>query len=140
MRFLAAGLALLAACTTMQNDVRHRILHSGDQVQRPGPRRQATLVTTAEAYRRSWSSIVGSGEPPAVDFDRESVLFLVSEQKPTGGYEIVLNKVAQESETLVIDAAVKNPPEGSMNIQVLTTPFIVVAVEKRDVTRVQWAE
>lgn len=140
MRFLAAGMILLATCTTMKNELGHRLLHSGDQVQRPGARRQAVLVATAEAYRKSWSSIVGDGEPPAVDFSRESVLFLVSEQKPTGGYAIVLNKVAQEGDALVVDAGVNDPPEGSMNIQVLTTPFIVVAVEKREVTRVHWAE
>ena len=139
MRFLAAAL-LLAACTTMPNDLRHRVLHSGDQAQRPGARRYATLVTTEQSYRRTWSAIVGPGEPPAADFTREGVLFLVSDQKPTGGYAIAINKVAQEGETLLVDAVVQDPPRGSMNIQVLTTPFVVIAVEKRDVTRVHWPE
>ena len=118
--------------------LQYRLVASGSQTTRPvGPRH--ILVTTAAEYERQWAALIGSGSvAPPIDFAHESVVFLLGGQKPTGGFTVVPRKVSIEGNTLVIDATVASPPEGSMNIQVLTSPWSVLALEKKGATTSRW--
>ena len=104
------------------------------------PQRQAVVANTDSQYRRLWTSIGAEGEPAAIDFSRESVVFLLSEQKPTGGYTLEVRKIVREGPTLVVDAKVNAPPADAMTIQALTRPYAIVAVPKEDVSDVRWVE
>ena len=150
MRFAAALIILLGtACNSAQSSTpaesnvadtsSHRILQTGQYGQGRAAR-QAVVATTDAQYRRLWTTVGAEGEAPAIDFDRESVVFLVSDQKPTGGYTLDVRKIAREGLTLVVDAPVNAPPAGAMTIQVLTRPYAIVAVPKQDVTEVRWLE
>ena len=118
--------------------LQYRLVASGSQMTGPaGPRH--LLITTAAEYETQWATLIGSGSAaPAIDFRRESVVFLLGGQKRTGGYTVVPRKVSIDGNTLVIDATVASPPEGSMSIQVLTSPWSVLAVEKSGATTSRW--
>ena len=146
MRFAAALMMFLAtACNSAQSKVPvadsapHRILQTG-QYGQGRPARQAIVATTDAQYRRLWTQVGAEGEPPAIDFGRELVVFLVADQKPTGGYTLEVRTIAREGSTLVVDAPVHSPPEDAMTIQVLTRPYAIVAVPKQEVSDVRWIE
>jgi len=99
---------------------------------------QAVAASDEAAYRRLWPATIGGGEPPAVDFATESVVFLLAGSKPTGGWSVVPRGAAVESGTLVIDAAIQGPPPGAIVTQAFTSPYAVVAVKTKAFTDVRW--
>jgi len=144
MRFSSVLLILFVGCNSAQTpsepvSLKHRTLASGGSPGAAGTR-QLTLAATPDAYQSLWSAIVGAGDPPPIDFSRETALFIVAGRRPTGGYAIAVKRLEREGDTLVVDAPVTAPPSGSMNIQVLTSPFAVVAIEKSGVTRTRWID
>jgi len=85
----------------------------------------------AETYRSRWESLVGNGEPPAVDFATESAVFLFGGQRSTGGYKYEVRGVRIEGDTLVVDGGVTGPPRGGIVTMALTSPYAVIAVDSR---------
>lgn len=98
----------------------------------------ATLALDAKTYAARWQNLVGRGEAPAIDFAKEAAVFLLAGSKPTGGYSIDVRGAKVEGETLVIDAAVKSPPPDAIVTQAFTSPYVVIAVDQRDVKDVRW--
>lgn len=135
---VAASLACHSAGAKSEDGLKFRTLTSGSQSRHDRPGQQVILAPTADSYARLWSSLVGEGNAPAVNFEREAVLFIMAGQRPTGGYSIAVKNIAQEGDTLIVDAPVNAPPADSMVIQVLTSPFAVVAIDRVDVGRVHW--
>jgi hypothetical protein len=115
-----------------------RVIHSGANARYQGSPRNITYVPFADAYQRLWAEMVGSEPAPAVDFEREGVLFLIAGQRPTGGFKIDVRGVTFDGDVLLVDAAVTPPPADSMVTQALTSPFAVIAIDKIDAKRVQW--
>ncbi len=144
MRFLTLALAFatLVSChsagVSSEDGLRFRTLKSGSQARHDAPGRQIILAPTAESYAGLWTSMVGEGDAPPVDFEREAVVFIMAGQRPTGGYSVAVKSIVREDNTLVIDAPVTPPPPDAMTIQVLTSPYTVIAVDKVDVSRVHW--
>jgi hypothetical protein len=118
--------------------VKHRILTGGSSAAYDGSAHQTLYATTAEEYARAWSSIVGGSAPPDVDFTREAALFIASGVRPTGGWRVGFAGVKREGDALVIDAPVVGPPPDAMSTQALTSPYVVVIVEKTNASRVVW--
>ncbi len=57
------------------------------------------LAEDADAYRRIWGILIGSGAPPQVDFSRETAIFFLDRQRNTGGYSLEAHSVAVEGDT-----------------------------------------
>ncbi|MFZ2490911.1 MAG: protease complex subunit PrcB family protein [Thermoanaerobaculia bacterium] len=101
---------------------------------------EAHLALDAAGYARLWDRLIGRGERREIDFEAEVAVFLLAGERNTGGYGIEMKGVSVEGETLVVDAAVTGPAPGMMVTQALTSPWEVVAVERRDVKSVRWGE
>lgn len=99
---------------------------------------QATAASDDAAYRRLWPQLIGGGEPPAVDFATESVVFLLAGERPTGGWSVVPRGATVEGDTLVVDAAIQGPPPDAMVTQAFTSPYAVIAVKTKAFTDVRW--
>jgi hypothetical protein len=141
LALVVAGLiSCHSAAGTSEDGLKFRTLKSGSQARHDAPGRQIVVAPTAESYSRLWSSMVGEGSAPPVDFEKEVAVFIMAGQKPTGGYSVAVKSVAREDNTLVVDAPVKSPPSGAMTIQALTSPYSVIAVDKVDVSRVHWKD
>ncbi len=91
----------------------------------------AVAAFDAETYRGKWESLIGSGEPPAVDFATESAVFLFGGQRPTGGYKYEVRGASIEGDTLVVDGGLKGPPPRSPVTMAFTSPYAVIAVKSR---------
>ena len=60
-------------------------------------------------------------------------------EKPTGGYSVTIDSITEVSRgTAYIHATLTSPEEGSMVIQVLTYPALMVKFNKGDITDIQW--
>ena len=65
---------------------------------------------------------------PTVDFDKEMVLGVFLDEKPTGGYEAEILSAERVDGTLLISFAEKGPQAGAILTQALTQPFHIVRV------------
>ena len=104
-------------------------------------RRRAPWVEVAtdhESYSSIWTANVGEGNPPAVDFGSNSVVFLLMGPQPTGGYWIKYLSTELENGTLQVAADLQQPGQGDMVTQAFTAPYIVLRVEDREFTVVEW--
>jgi hypothetical protein len=135
----AAFVLLFLTCATAAGGaVELRTIASGPNAAAKPARAEAVATFDDESYRRLWSAMIGAGNPPAVDFANESVVFLLAGPKPTGGWTIDARGATIEGETLVVDASVKAPPPGAIVTQAFTSPWVVVAVKSRAFKDVRW--
>jgi hypothetical protein len=143
MRVTAAAVLLFASCysvdtTTPTETLKHRIIAEGGYARIRGARRQVSYAASESAYRSLWNSVVGQGDPPPIDFNREGVLFIAAGERPTGGYAVAVKSIRRDGEAIVVDAPVNSPPPDAMVTQAITSPYVVVAVPKVDSTDVRW--
>ena len=101
---------------------------------------QVVLAHDADAYLRIWNVLIGAGVPPDVDFARETAVFLLDRQRPTGGYSLEPRSVAVEGDTAVVKVTTHAPKRGSMTSQVLTTPFAVIALSRTGIGAARWVD
>jgi hypothetical protein len=146
MRLFAsvAALLLLTACTSAGSvggtapdaAPQFRMIANAGYASATG----ATAVVAADeaAYRSAWTSMVGVGEAPAIDFATETAVFLFGGQRPTGGYSVAVRGVRVEGDTLVVDGSVSSPAPDTMGTQAITSPYAVIAVKNRDIRNVRW--
>lgn len=146
MKTLAALTLLMLSCsstvseppTASEAPLGHRVVGIGWQARAQSEGGQIAWAGSESEYRALWDALIGSGVPPAIDFDREGALFIISSPRSTGGYEIELRQVSRKGDTLVVDAVVTPPPADAMTTQVITTPFVIAAVPRGPVARVEW--
>jgi len=117
-----------------------RVVASGSNAAMSPAAKVAILAFTEAAYRTEWARVVGTAELPAVDFETESVVFLLAGERNTGGYSIEPHGATVEGDMLVIDATVRSPGARAIVTQAITSPYAVVAVKARGVREVRWAE
>lgn len=130
--------ACSAASGGVEDEVTMTTLGQGAYAASRGER-TAVLATSADEYQSLWSQSIGGAQaPPAVDFSRNVVVFLLAGPRNTGGWSIAPRSVAVEGDTAIIDAPVNGPPPDAMVTQAFTYPWAAVAVQSRDVKSVRW--
>lgn len=113
------------------------ISSGGYAASKSGP--AAILATSEEDYRGRWSSLIGRGDAPPVDFTRNVVVFLLAGQRNTGGWSVEPKSVRMDGSTAVIQAEIRGPAPDAIVTQALTYPYAVVALDSREVKDVRWA-
>lgn len=131
---------LLAACASSpssSSSPAFRSLQSGLEARQhtAGPR--AVAAADDATYRRLWDQLIG-GNPAPIDLSKESAIFLLGGEKPTGGHSVEVLRVTLEGEAANVWANVNEPPAGSINTQVITYPFLVIAIARPGVTQADW--
>lgn len=134
----AFALLFLTCATAAGGPVELRTISRGANAAAKPSQPQAISAADESAYRRLWPSTIGAGEPPAVDFAKESVVFLLAGEKPTGGWSVEARGAVVEGETLVVDAVIHAPPPGAIVTQAFTSPYAVIAVNTKAYKDVRW--
>ncbi|MFP4012359.1 MAG: protease complex subunit PrcB family protein [Spirochaetaceae bacterium] len=105
--------------------------------------RADTELTFKKLWRRVARTRVPEPGPPAIDFDRETVVAVFAGQRSTGGYSVEIDAVCRtpeagsESSAAASEAVLHlcyteyEPAEDAMVTMALTSPYVVVAVEGR---------
>lgn len=141
--WLAVVAVLLCGCATAaakQVKVEYRELKSGGYAASSSPAPQVVIANDAEAYRRIWGVLIGPGEPPQVDFSKETAVFLLDRQHMTGGFSLEPRAAKVENGTTTVTVMRHAPERGSMTAQVITTPFVVVAVRATGIAGARWVD
>jgi protease stability complex PrcB-like protein len=85
------------------------------------------IIRDANAWASFWSEL-GVGDRPAVDFTRDVVVAVAAGQRPTGGYEIAVDRVRQANGELTVEVVETTPGPNCMTTTSLTQPVDVIVV------------
>jgi hypothetical protein len=132
---LAAGFAAAAG-----GHVAFRELTSGSRgANLPGERLDdvATVLRSATAAKRrlrAWG--LDTAAARGVDFKRKSLIVMLAEYQPSGGFRARVSRIAVQGRQAVVTAAVRYEG-GDLAVADLERPWVVVAVDRRAVARVR---
>jgi hypothetical protein len=84
----------------------------------------------AEVWTKHSAQRTPKEEPPAVDFEKETVLFVALGSKPTGGHKVEIAEVRQTGDKTEVLVKIHARPPGGFSIQALTAPYHAVAIPK----------
>src|SRR5512140_3447834 len=96
------------------------------------------IASDAKRYAALWKQHIDDTQPPAIDFSKESAVFLLLPPRATGGYAIQVRDVTLDGTTATVAADLREPKAGQMVTQAFTAPFAVLAVAKPKLTDVEW--
>ena len=85
------------------------------------------VIRDANAWDQFWSEL-GVGERPEVDFTRDVVIAVAAGQRPTGGYEIAIDRVTQANRELTVEVVERTPGPNCMTTASLTQPVDIVTI------------
>ncbi len=89
------------------------------------------VIRDANTWAEFWSEL-GVGDRPAVDFTRNVVVAVATGQRPTGGYEVAIDRVTQTDGELTVEVVERTPGPNCMTTASLTQPVDVVVVPVTD--------
>ena len=94
--------------------------------------RQVSVRTDTE-WSDLWRAHAPNTQPALIDFSREMVLGVFLGTRATGGYSVeIVRTTAQASVGLIVEYVETAPARDAITAQLLTAPFHLVAVPKRD--------
>jgi len=86
------------------------------------------IAETGERYDSLWRMHIKDTVAPSVDFEKESVVFLIMGPRPTGGYAVTPESVTRSGSELFVKTRINEPAKGMMTTQAFTAPYAVIAV------------
>lgn len=89
------------------------------------------VIRDANGWAQFWSEL-GVGDRPPVDFNRDVVVAVAAGQRPTGGYEIVIDRVIRSDGQLTIEVVERTPGPNCITTASITQPVDVVVVPAAD--------
>jgi hypothetical protein len=97
------------------------------------------VIRDANGWAQFWSEL-GVGERPSVDFNQDVVVAVAAGQRPTGGYEIAVDRVTQSDGQLTVEVVERTPGPNCMTTASLTQPVDVVVVPAADAKSLSFLE
>jgi hypothetical protein len=85
------------------------------------------VIRDANAWAEFWSEL-GVGDRPDVDFTHNVVVAVAAGQRPSGGYEIAVDRIRQASGELTVEVVETAPGPNCISTATLTQPVDVVVV------------
>lgn len=89
------------------------------------------VIRDANGWAQFWSEL-GVGDRPSVDFNRDVVVAVAAGQRPTGGYEIVIDRVTEANGQLTVEVVERTPGPNCITTASTTQPVDVVVVPAAD--------
>jgi hypothetical protein len=138
--FLAVAMLAGCASAAAKATVKFRKLQEGAYAAASYDQPAVVIARDAETYGRIWNNLIGRGAAPAVDFAKESVVFFIDQQRSTGGYSLVPAGVTLSGGNAVVKVTMRHPQRGNVVTQVLTSPFVVIAVAAPNLGSAEWVD
>lgn len=93
-------------------------------------------VDNPEAFETLWQSLFAPREQPLVDWNSEAVIGVFLGEKPTGGYSVIVRKVARVAPDHVqVQVDVHEPGPDDIVTLAITYPGHIVAVARQDLPK-----
>ena len=133
---LLAALAPLSAAPAGGGMPAVELLDSGVQCTPANDQPEAVLIDDRQRLQRFASRLRGtilspsSPRLPAIDFERQRVLYISAGKRPTAGYSLTLDEppFTLDGETAVLHLRLNTPPPDRMVAAVVTHPCILVQI------------
>lgn len=93
---------------------------------------ECLVITDKEDYQRLLSVALFQEAAPEVDFEGNIVIAVMQGPKNTGGYAVSITHMHQAGTAVRVEVEVVEPEPGSMTVQVLTSPYHLVAARIED--------
>jgi hypothetical protein len=98
--------------------------------------RERLVIRSAAEWPATWSRIHGAQTPPSdvvePDFNTEMAVVAAMGEKPTGGFDIVIDSVTRHERGVVVYVTERSPGPGCMTTQALTQPVHAVRAPRTD--------
>ena len=107
-----------------------RLLDRGTHSNIDGARQ--LFVRNATDWGALWKQHAGERPMPAVDFAKEAVAAVFLGTRPTGGFGVELVGAGEKAGTFVLQYRETKPGADAITTQVITSPFLLVAMPKVD--------
>ncbi len=91
---------------------------------------ECLVITDADELQRLVSLALFQEPVEEVDFSRSVVLAAMLGPRDTGGFAVSITRVCQEGSAVRVELELVEPEPGSMNAQVLTSPYHLVVAER----------
>jgi hypothetical protein len=114
----------------LQGDAPLRVLDKGDQTYVDEARQ--VVARTAPEWTTLWRQHSPDRPRPAVDFAREMVAGVFLGSRPSAGFAVDIVSARDEHGALVVRYRETIPPPGIITAQVITSPYCLVALPRRD--------
>jgi len=92
------------------------------------------IVREVGAWQAMWSALgrnqLPAQEAPTVDFQRELIALVTLGEKPTGGFGVRVSGLRDDGDRWILEAEEVEPASGSMQVQMLTSPFDLVRLQR----------
>jgi hypothetical protein len=85
------------------------------------------VIRDVNAWANFWSEL-GVGERPNIDFTRDVAIAVAAGQRPSGGYEIAVDRVRQQNGELIVEVVETTPGPNCMTTGSPTQPADVVVI------------
>jgi hypothetical protein len=106
-----------------------RIIERGSTSWVDSPRQ--AVARTPDEWARLYKAHAPDKQPPAVDFSKEMVLAVFLGSRPTAGYGVEIVGTKEANGALTVQYRQTRPPPGAITAQVITMPYVMVAVPAR---------
>jgi hypothetical protein len=106
-----------------------RIIERGSTSWVDSPRQ--AVARTPDEWARLYKAHAPDKQPPAVDFSKEMVLAVFLGSRPTAGYGVEIIGTKEANGALTVQYRQTRPPPGAITAQVITMPYVMVAVPAR---------
>ncbi len=134
-------LLLTASKPARTAQVEYRVLEEGTNAAHRVTGPNIMVFTGDQELRTFYNQVhrteIPRPEPPDVDFQRHTVVFLSYGEQRTSGYKIELRSVIKRKDSLILKTLLVTPPPDSFQAQVMTHPYLFVLVPRDDYRRVQ---
>ena len=90
------------------------------------------VVRDRAAWAALWREHAPERTPPAVDFTRAMVVGVFLGTRPTASHGVSITRVTRADGEIVVHYREDRPPPGALVVQILTSPYHLVRVERAD--------
>jgi hypothetical protein len=103
-------------------------------------RSESELYLLMKLFPRSFS--ISPIIKPAIDYQKQSVILVALGQKPSSGYDIVLNGniAIFKGKILYLPISIKQPDENSLQAQIITSPCRIFSLPKTGFEEIRFGE
>lgn len=128
-----AGFMWLGACQAQTHVQRFKMLESGAFAGTGKQGYQCEVLRDRNQFEIIYREIHKNRLPappiPEVDFQRNAVLFFSLDTRPTAGNSVDVEEVIRNGNRLDVRLKIMEPCKESIQAQVITKPFVMVAIE-----------
>jgi hypothetical protein len=89
------------------------------------------VVRTTDEWRSLWAAHDARNPPPSVDFSKNMVVALFLGSRRTAGFSVDITGVESGPSALTVTYAEQGPAPGDITAQMLTFPFVMVALPRQ---------